>query len=342
MNNKKLNKYLKKISFPQQRVKDFFDENKPIDVSIICNSFNSADYLEQCLESLLNQLVDFNVEILIHDDCSSDQSKSIIEKYKKQYPQIIKPIIQPKNTYSQGINFMLDYQYSRVNGKYIAFCEADDYWCDDKKLFLQKSLLDRFSDVSFCGHKTNIFDCSINKIIGSFPKGKNTKRSAFISNKFVLKNIYKKVIFHTSSFFIRTSSLSDYFLNAAKILGEIVNFDDLSVLLFSSFENKGVFINETYSCYRFKKNESWTDNYSKLNLIEKNKYYLNLSHYYEKINDLTKYKYDKFLKHAISYEKVMSYILIDDIKKILEDKVLAKELRRINFKKYFLYKVLKR
>lgn len=52
----------------------------------------------------------------------------------KKYPDIIKPIYQTVNQYSQGIKISQTYLYPRAKGKYLAFCEGDDYWCDENKL----------------------------------------------------------------------------------------------------------------------------------------------------------------------------------------------------------------
>ncbi|MDR0422730.1 MAG: glycosyltransferase, partial [Proteiniphilum sp.] len=87
------------------------------------------------------QKTNFNFEILIHDDASTDGTPDIIREYERKYPGLIKPICQTKNQYTQGIN------PGRINsdravGKYIAYCEGDDYWTDPLKLQKQVDFLE--------------------------------------------------------------------------------------------------------------------------------------------------------------------------------------------------------
>ena len=99
-------------------------------ISICCLTYNHEPYIEQCLEGFLMQKVDFPIEILIHDDASTDKTAEIIRKYESKYPEIIKPVYQSENQYSKGISVSRVYQFPRAQGKYIALCEGDDYWTD--------------------------------------------------------------------------------------------------------------------------------------------------------------------------------------------------------------------
>lgn len=104
-------------------------------VSINCITYNQEEYIAKAIDSFLMQKTDFKYEILIHDDASTDNTANIIREYQEKYPDIIKPIYQKENQYSQGIK-RVDYKfnYSRANGKYIAICEGDDYWTDRKSV----------------------------------------------------------------------------------------------------------------------------------------------------------------------------------------------------------------
>lgn len=111
-------------------------------VSICCLTYNHEPYIRQCLEGFLMQKVNFRFEVLIHDDASTDKTPQIIHEYEKKYPTIIKPIYQKENQYSKGIKVTTVYQFPRVKGKYIAFCEGDDYWTDKNKLQKQIDFLE--------------------------------------------------------------------------------------------------------------------------------------------------------------------------------------------------------
>jgi len=89
------------------------------------------------------QQCDFEFEILIHDDASTDGTASIIQEYHSRYPSVIKPILQVENQYSKGVRGInLIYNFPRAEGRYIAMCEGDDYWTDPLKLQKQVSILE--------------------------------------------------------------------------------------------------------------------------------------------------------------------------------------------------------
>lgn len=120
-------------------------------VSISCITYNHAPYIRQCLDSFLMQQCDFNYEILIHDDASTDGTSDIIREYHEKYPEIIKPIIQKENQWSQGVRGMMArFNFPRAKGKYIALCEGDDYWTDPLKLQKQVDFLEGNPDFSLC------------------------------------------------------------------------------------------------------------------------------------------------------------------------------------------------
>ena len=101
-------------------------------VSIVCNAYNQELYIREALESFVAQKTNFKFEILVHDDASTDTTADIIREYESKYPDIIKPIYQTENQYSKNVSITA-LQHQRANGKYIAFCEGDDYWIDEYK-----------------------------------------------------------------------------------------------------------------------------------------------------------------------------------------------------------------
>ena len=122
-------------------------------VSICCTTYNHLNYIRQCLDGFVMQKTNFPIEILIHDDASTDGTQDIIREYEAKYPNIIKPIYQKENQYSKGVKVSLVYNYSRVKGKYIALCEGDDYWTDPYKLQKQVDFLESHPDYVMCSHR---------------------------------------------------------------------------------------------------------------------------------------------------------------------------------------------
>ena len=115
-------------------------------VSITCITFNHAPYIKACLDGFLMQKTNFDYEIIIHDDASTDGTNNIIKEYEKKYPNIIYPIYQKENQYSKGIRPSWEFNLPRLRGKYIAACEGDDYWTDPYKLQKQVDFLERNPD----------------------------------------------------------------------------------------------------------------------------------------------------------------------------------------------------
>ena len=95
-------------------------------VSVCCLSYNHADFISQCLDGILMQETTFPIEILIHDDASTDGTEDIIKQYTALHPDIIFPLYETENRYSNGYKGKMDivFNYPRARGKYIAYCEC--------------------------------------------------------------------------------------------------------------------------------------------------------------------------------------------------------------------------
>lgn len=122
---------------------------KPL-VSISLVAFNAEAYIRDAIEGCLMQEVDFPYEIIIHDDASTDNTAKIIKEYADKYPELIIPILQSKNQFSQGIEIIARNIVPKASGKYIAFVEGDDYWIDPLKLQQQIDFMESHPDTSMC------------------------------------------------------------------------------------------------------------------------------------------------------------------------------------------------
>ena len=110
-------------------------------VSILCATYNQKDYIAQTIEGFLMQKVDFPIEIIIHDDASTDGTTDIVRKYANEHPDIIKPIFQTENQYSKHVGIWKSFIYPKAQGEYHSECEGDDYWTDPNKLQRQVDFL---------------------------------------------------------------------------------------------------------------------------------------------------------------------------------------------------------
>ena len=129
-------------------------------VSICCLSYNHENYIDETLKSWLDQKTDFDVEILIHDDASTDKTVEIIKSYAEKYSEgngshfVIRPLYEEENQFSKSPikNISGIYNFPRATGKYIAMCEGDDYWTDENKLSEQVAYMESHPDCSMCFH----------------------------------------------------------------------------------------------------------------------------------------------------------------------------------------------
>lgn len=129
-----------------------------ITVSICCVTYNHGEYIKQALDSFLAQKTRFNIEILIHDDASTDNTPQIIKKIEEKYPTIIKPIYQKENQLSKGIPISNTFNFPRARGKYIALCEGDDYWTDPYKLQKQVDFLEANPEYNLTCHRYQTYN----------------------------------------------------------------------------------------------------------------------------------------------------------------------------------------
>jgi glycosyltransferase involved in cell wall biosynthesis len=259
-------------------------------VSINCITYNHEDYIADAIEGFLMQETDFEYEILIHDDASTDGTADIVREYEKKYPDVIKPIYQTENQFSKEDVSRISYTFNhtRAKGKYIAMCEGDDYWTDPKKLQKQVNYMGEHSNVSLCYHAAERVTPKrkkLNKFLGLY--GQGTKR---LSPKEVLNNFYA-----TASNIYRKELLDsppEWFF-----WGPAGDFTTELVLL---AKGDVYYIDDLMSNYRVNTPESLTDKlYSRSNkdVINLHKKLIEIL---DEFNKYSNYKYEEAVKTAIN------------------------------------------
>lgn len=133
-------------------------------VSVCVITYNQEKYISQCLQSIVDQVVDFDFEVIVADDCSTDSTQEIIKRFAQKYPSLIVPVLH-KNNIGVGFNYRSAHDLAR--GEYVAHCDGDDMWLPGK-LAYQTKLLDKNPDASQCWTCAYLIDDE-GKKIGIFP-----------------------------------------------------------------------------------------------------------------------------------------------------------------------------
>ena len=171
-------------------------KKEDIKVSVFCTAFNHEQFLRKCLDGFVMQKTNFKFEVIVNDDASTDGTKKIIEEYVEKYPDIIIPIYQTENQYSQGVDIIDDIIFPVSKGKYIAICEGDDFWCDENKLQLQYDFMEEHAECSACFH--NVIRRDLSGICKDF-NFNSWKDIHFMTPEEVIDGNYVQ----TSAYFVR-------------------------------------------------------------------------------------------------------------------------------------------
>lgn len=129
-------------------------DTQPV-VSVCMITYNHEKYIAEAIEGVMMQETDFNVELVIGEDCSTDGTREIVRSYVEKYPQFIKAKLNERNL---GVQVNFAKTLNECKGKYIALCEGDDYWTDPQKLKKQVEFMESNTDYSICTHRAYVVD----------------------------------------------------------------------------------------------------------------------------------------------------------------------------------------
>lgn len=144
-------------------------DNK-IAVSVIIPVYNAEKYLEKCIDSVLGQTLKENIEILLVNDGSTDQSQEIINKYQEKFPQIIKGYYQTNMGVSQARNYALDL----AQGEYVTFLDSDDYM-DENYLETLYYEAKKYNSDMVCSGQRKVSESGEIRAVLTYPIDKNPK-----------------------------------------------------------------------------------------------------------------------------------------------------------------------
>ena len=172
-------------------------------VSVKMITYNHAPYIAQAIEGVLQQKTSFPVELIIGEDCSTDGTREIVLNFQQKYPNVIRVITSDQNV---GMKKNSKRLRNTFRGKYLAYCEGDDYWHDPHKLAKQVNYLESHPECGLIYSSYDVHHCKQNIIIKDFIKYRKWK-------------------------IIENPKLSDYFVELKPIGGARVGISTCTVMV---------------------------------------------------------------------------------------------------------------
>ena len=209
-----------------------------LQLSVCIITYNQEKYLPQALDSILNQEHNYSYEIIVGEDCSTDNRRKVLEDYATKYPDIIKPIY---NNHNLGLLKNYYNVLSHCNGKYIMECAGDDYWLPGK-VQKQISFMEQNNYVGLCYGKKIDYIQNCNKKIKTSCKG-FTEYSDLIQ--------YNSI--PAASVCIRNELLKKY-INEVRPLDKDWKMEDYPMWLWFSMNSKIVYMDNRFIVYRVLEN----------------------------------------------------------------------------------------
>lgn len=247
-------------------------------VSVVMITYNHERFIAQAIESVLMQKADFDFELVIGDDCSTDKTREIILEFKKNYPDKIRLLLREKNV-GMHKNFTLAYQ--TCQSEYVAFLDGDDYWTSPNKLQEQVDFMESNPECSICFHDVTIFNEAEKRETGVIC---STISKEILTIEDILVNNY----LHTSSILLRSCLIREF----PDWFYTVMNADNALYILFAQHGKIG-YINKVMAAYRVHSAGVW----SGLGALERLQ---ELIKTYELINSHLNYQYRKVFR-ALNY-----------------------------------------
>lgn len=313
-------------------------------VTIWCITYNHVKYIRQTLEGFLMQKTSFHYEIFIHDDASTDGTTQILKEYEEKYPGLFVVFYEEKNRYYSGIDYQTEYLLPKMNGKYVAFCEGDDYWCSENKLQLQFDYMETHKECFLCTHDVEMISENGEGYLGTIPPQKTFLEDQIIaSDQMARSYLCEGLYFHTSSYFLKAELLRCEIYKSW--LSRLSGWTGDACILHSAMANGDIgYIHATMSKRRMDVPGSWTDRSSMLTLKEQYYAAWNLTNTEIAFDELTKYRWHDYVAQMVMKKNLDwlnlydATIIMDNLKEIEDDYVVGGRLPLKWRVKYYTWK----
>ncbi|AMC10863.1 hypothetical protein Lupro_06225 [Lutibacter profundi] len=218
-------------------------------VSVIMITYNHEKYIEQAIEGVLMQKNNFEVELIISNDASSDNTDEIAKKIISNYKGKIE-IRYYNHIQNKGISKNFSWSVSKSRGRYIAICEGDDYWIDSYKLHKQVDFLKKNKDYGI----VSTLRKNLNQTTGIIKKEKKLKHDIETCD---FKDVIlgKKGVIATLTVLVRSSLIYEFIDLYEKNKDEI-SILDYNIWIYVSYYSKIAILNEYTAVYRILPNSA--------------------------------------------------------------------------------------
>ena len=293
-----------------------------IKVSVLCTAYNHERYIRKCLDGFVMQKTNFKYEVLINDDASTDETAQIIREYEEKYPDIIKPIYQTENQYSKGVKITTEILAPKARGKYIAFCEGDDYWCEENKLQAQVEALETHPECKMCVHKVG--SCKENgEHFDWYMPNFNISEGKMSSRKYIEVGMNYQI----SGLMLEGESYKEYYCNPPEFKKVINCVGDVPLMLYFGQLAPVYYINQVMSIHRSESLGSWSQRQRQNRDGRVAKFWFEQKCMMEEFNKHTNYIYNDLYEYRINLTTIR-YLLETRNKKEMRKKVYKETLKR--------------
>lgn len=270
--------------------------NNPV-VSVCVQTYNQIEFLPSCLDGILMQKTNFEIEILLGEDASSDGTRELCIQYAQKHPDKIRLFLHEReNNIKVGENytgiFNSLYNFFSARGKYVAYCDGDDFWTDPNKLQKQVDFMDLHPKYVISYHKAIFVNREGKRIDDEgYPGLSERDFSSTELKKVVVQPIistwcFRRVIKELPSDFTQTIIPDNFWIS---LLG---------------FHGEGKYLPEIQpSHYRIHQEGIWSLIHQEKKLLSKMISYDNMSKFYSEKNEEQLVKY--FKKRSRNYSKML-------------------------------------
>jgi len=213
-------------------------------VSVFMITYNHQDYIGEAIESVMNQDYE-NLELVIGEDCSTDNTRKIVKKYSEKYPQKIKLILHEQNV---GMHRNTESVIKACDGDYVALIEGDDYWTDYQKISKQVKFLEENKDYAICFHRAKIANDTNVPFAEYLPSLQNRRE------EFSIYDFIDGLYMPTASTVFRNNKIQQF----PEWYFNLTLYIDRMFHLMNGQYGKIKFLNETMSIYRVHSGGFWS------------------------------------------------------------------------------------